>query len=98
MSKAQDVAARVTLRLKSHYWTVTPSERVQMLLAHEFLAKFSSPFEAYMRLQLQLMRRFVARGGDIHEWDKRHAPAFRQRYGWMLDHRGRRQRDRTDCS
>lgn len=51
-----------------------------MILAHEYLARHRTPFEAYMALQRALMVRFMTRGGTEEWWCTRLAPAFRKRY------------------
>jgi hypothetical protein len=47
----------------------------------------SQPFTlaTYLTLQRALMRRFVARGGTPEEFCRRIAPAFRRKYGALLD-------------
>jgi hypothetical protein len=49
----------------------------------------SQPFTlaAYLTLQRALMRRFIARGGTPEEFCTRIAPAFRRKYGALLDAR-----------
>ncbi len=55
-----------------------------MELARPYLVRYTSGLEAYLALQLALMRRYVARGGTEAEWCARLAPAFRRRYGSLL--------------
>lgn len=59
-----------------------------MTLAGLHLDRADSPLAAYNALQIALMRRFVARGGSAELWCHRLAPAFRRRYGWMLEGNG----------
>jgi hypothetical protein len=56
-----------------------------MTLATFHLDRANSPLAAYNALQIALMRRFVAAGGTAELWCDRLAPAFRRRYGWMLE-------------
>jgi hypothetical protein len=56
-----------------------------MTMAGFHLDRADSPLAAYNALQVALMRRFVARGGTVELWCVRLAPAFRRRYGWMLE-------------
>jgi hypothetical protein len=55
-----------------------------VLLATYYLAQARSPLAAYNTLQVQLMRRFIGRGGTEAEWVAHYAEAFRRRFGWML--------------
>ena len=55
-----------------------------MLLASYYLARAQSPLAAYNALQVQLMRRFIGRGGTEAEWVAHYAAPFRRRFGWML--------------
>ena len=55
-----------------------------MLLASYYLANARSPLAAYNALQVQLMRRYIGRGGTEAEWVAHYAAAFRRRFGWML--------------
>ena len=55
-----------------------------MLLASYYLANARSPLAAYNALQVQLMRRFIGRGGTEAEWVAHYAAPFRRRFGWML--------------
>jgi hypothetical protein len=57
---------------------------LSMLLARLYLEWHCTRREAYHTLQLELMRCFLQRGGDIGEWCAHYAPAFHQRFGWML--------------
>ncbi len=63
-----------------------------MLYARVFLSQHTSGLSAYNNLQRTLMRRFLRRGGSAEEWCTRIAPAFRARYGWMLDQDAKHQR------
>lgn len=58
-----------------------------MLLGSYYLARARSPLAAYNALQLQLMRRFLGRGGTEAEWVARFAEPFHRRFGWMLAER-----------
>jgi hypothetical protein len=51
-----------------------------MILVQEYLARYGSPFAAYMGLQRALLRQFLLRGGTEETWCTRIAPAFRRRY------------------
>jgi hypothetical protein len=55
------------------------------MIASDYLVRSSSGFAAYMALQCRLLSRFRARGGSDGEWIARLAPAFRRRYGWLLE-------------
>ena len=55
-----------------------------MLLATYYLARTQSPLAAYNTLQVQLMRRFIGRGGTEAQWVAHYAAPFRRRFGWML--------------
>jgi hypothetical protein len=55
-----------------------------MLLASYYLANARSPLAAYNALQVQLMRRYIGRGGTEAEWVAHYAAPFRRRFGWML--------------
>jgi hypothetical protein len=66
-----------------------------LLLAETYLARSSSGFSAYMRLQQALLARYMARGGTPEAWCERMAPVFRLRYGGLVEealrlHVGRR--------
>lgn len=39
----------------------------------------------YNALQIALIGRFVARCGTAQQWCALYAPAFRRRYGWLLE-------------
>ena len=56
-----------------------------MVLATLYLARHRTRMQAYNMLQLQLMERFIRRGGSAETWCARHAVAFRRRFGWMVD-------------
>lgn len=51
-----------------------------MILVQQYLARYGSPFAAYMALQRALLRHFLLRGGTEEMWCTRIAPAFRRRY------------------
>jgi hypothetical protein len=56
-----------------------------MVLADYYLARCDSSWEAYMKLQRALLDRWVARGGTEESWCARMAPAFRARYGSLVE-------------
>lgn len=56
-----------------------------MTLAGYHLDRANSPLAAYNALQIALMKRYIACGGTAEQWCSRLAPAFRRRYGWMLE-------------
>jgi hypothetical protein len=58
-----------------------------MMLADRFLNAESSPLAAYNALQRALMRHYIARGRSAADWCSALAPAFRRRYGWILEAR-----------
>lgn len=58
-----------------------------MLFARLFTHRHTAGLPAYNALQVRLLRRFLARGGELEDWTRRLAPAFRTRYGWMLGDR-----------
>jgi hypothetical protein len=64
--------------------THTHGDRIRLVLADAYLARHTSPFEAYMALQCALLARFIRRGGTSAEWCDRLAPAFRRRYAPIL--------------
>ena len=51
-----------------------------MVLVQQYLARYESPFAAYMALQRALLRQYLSRGGTEEAWCNRIAPAFRRRY------------------
>ena len=51
-----------------------------MILAQKYLARYETPFAAYMALQRSLMMLYLSRGGTEHEWCERIAPLFHRRY------------------
>lgn len=51
-----------------------------MILAQKYLARYETPFAAYMALQRALMMHYLTRGGTEAAWCERIAPRFRQRY------------------
>jgi len=55
-----------------------------MILAQKYLARYATPFAAYMALQRQLMLLYVSRGGNEQKWCERMAPLFHRRYERML--------------
>jgi hypothetical protein len=56
-----------------------------MFLGEYYLARCSSGYVAYMTLQRALLNRWVARGGTEEDWCARLAPAFRARYGVLVE-------------
>jgi hypothetical protein len=56
-----------------------------LVLAEYYRARNGSGFGAYMHLQRALLRRWLARGGTEEGWCERMAPAFRHRYGGLMD-------------
>ena len=56
-----------------------------MLLATQYLDRYSARLRAYNMLQYQLMSAFIRRGGTAEAWCDRYAAAFRRRFGWMLE-------------
>ena len=59
-----------------------------MLLAHTYLARYETPFAAYMALQRALLFHFLVRGGTPEQWSRMLAPAFSRRYGPVFGVRG----------
>ena len=55
-----------------------------MILAQKYLARYETPFAAYMALQRALMMLYMSRGGTEKEWCERIAPLFHRRYERML--------------
>jgi hypothetical protein len=55
-----------------------------MILAQKYLARYETPFAAYMALQRALMMLYMSRGGTETEWCERIAPLFHRRYERML--------------
>lgn len=55
-----------------------------MELAIEYMARCKTRQEAYNSLQVTLMRRYIAQGGDPMEWCQSMAIVFNRRYKWML--------------
>jgi hypothetical protein len=45
----------------------------------------ASPFATYMRLQAALYQHWCARGGTSAGWQERMAPAYRKRYGHLIE-------------
>jgi hypothetical protein len=56
-----------------------------MFLGEYYLARCSSGYVAYMTLQRALLNRWMARGGTEEDWCERLAPAFRARYGVLVE-------------
>ena len=55
-----------------------------MILAQKYLARYETPFAAYMALQRALMMLYLSRGGTEEVWCQRFAPVFHRRYERML--------------
>ena len=55
-----------------------------MILAQKYLARYETPFAAYMALQRALMLHYLSRGGTEQNWCERIAPLFHRRYERML--------------
>ena len=55
-----------------------------MILAQKYLARYATPFAAYMALQRALMMHYLSRGGSEQKWCERMAPLFHRRYERML--------------
>ncbi len=51
-----------------------------MILAQKYLARYETPFAAYMALQRALLLHYLSRGGTEENWCKRIAPIFQRRY------------------
>ena len=51
-----------------------------MILAQKYLARYETPFAAYMALQRALLVHYLTLGGTEETWCERIAPAFRRRY------------------
>ncbi len=55
-----------------------------MILAALHLGRHPTRQQAYLMLQLQLMRCYIRRGGNAVTWCTRYAAVFRRRFDWML--------------
>lgn len=55
-----------------------------MLLAQKYLARYSTPFAAYMALQRALLLHYLTRGGTEERWCADMAPRFHERYKELL--------------
>lgn len=62
-----------------------PGNDRHMILAETYLARYGTPFQAYMELQRSLLCHFLSRGGTPEAWCERVAPAFHRRYGGLLE-------------
>jgi hypothetical protein len=51
-----------------------------VILAQTYLARYKTPFAAYMALQRALMLRYLSAGGTEQLWCQRIAPVFAKRY------------------
>lgn len=56
-----------------------------MILAQKYLARYKTPFAAYMALQRALMMHYLMRGGSEEQWCKQMAPRFHKRYQAVFD-------------
>lgn len=56
-----------------------------MILAQKYLARYKTPFAAYMALQRALMVHYLLRGGSEEQWCAHMAPRFEKRYGPLFD-------------
>ncbi len=56
-----------------------------MLPGEWYVSRHSTRFSAFNKLQVALMKRFVAKGGSIERWMDRLAPVFRSRYSWLCE-------------
>ena len=56
-----------------------------MEIARRFVESSPTGFAAYVSLQSALMRRYVARGGNLEDFCQRLAPVFHRRYASLLD-------------
>lgn len=52
----------------------------KMILAQKYLARYETPFAAYMALQRALLLHYMSRGGTAETWCVKIAPIFRRRY------------------
>lgn len=55
-----------------------------MILAQKYLARYETPFAAYMALQRALMVHYLLRGGTEQNWCEQIAPRFHERYKVLL--------------
>ena len=53
---------------------------LKMILAHRYLARYETPFAAYMALQRALLLHYMSRGGTAEKWCAKIAPLFQRRY------------------
>lgn len=51
-----------------------------MILAQKYLARYETPFAAYMALQRALLLHYLNCGGTEERWCQQIAPIFRRRY------------------
>ena len=51
-----------------------------MILAQKYLARYDTPFAAYMALQRALLLHYLSTGGTEERWCKEIAPLFHRRY------------------
>ena len=57
---------------------------VQMILAQKYLARYETPFAAYMALQRALLLHYLSCGGTEERWCADMAPVFHERYKELL--------------
>lgn len=62
-----------------------------MILAQKYLARYDTPFAAYMALQRALLLHYLSRGGTEERWCAEIAPIFRRRYQPVFTEAIRRQ-------
>ncbi|MGQ0813257.1 MAG: hypothetical protein ACT4O1_02195 [Gemmatimonadota bacterium] len=55
-------------------------KETSVILAQKYLARYETPFAAYMALQRALLLHYLSRGGTEEHWCQRIAPIFRRRY------------------
>lgn len=55
-----------------------------MLLAQKYLARYRTPFAAYMALQRALLLHYLTLGGTEESWCAHMAPRFHERYKELL--------------
>jgi len=83
----------IRVERRSHYGLVPAAcagyrreGAIMTILAQLFLARYESPFAAYMALQRALLAHHLSRGGSPEDWCERMAPVFRRRYQRLVPH------------
>lgn len=56
-----------------------------MILAQKYLARYNTPFAAYMALQRALLIHYLTQGGSEERWCSHIAPHFHRRYQGMIN-------------